>query len=347
MSNGENGIYEIAILGRVTWQLHSLNNEGTVGNVTEPRSVRIVDSNTKKAITTDGISGEMLKHIHSEIMWAISEKKELCIACKVKNPEKYNFVVQGKPDKDKVIEDALKDCDICDIHGFLTEVPVSRKSTVEFGWTIGIPDIYRDIHTHARHSTLGKSVEEELEAGNWGDKKCSTKDCETDPNESKLVRIGRRWHCEAHVPTAQMIYHRPTRSGVYGVISIFQPWRIGLNEARQNNYTYDVEDATRKTRYKNALKAYQILFMRPEGAMTTTRLPHVEDFSGVIVSSAEPLPVPLISPLKDDYDSELKGIVNEIGSSVNVREFNNISEFIKKISELIEKEPYRMTLGEE
>lgn len=34
--------------------------------------------------------------------------------------------------------------------------------------------------------------------------------------------------------------------------------------------------------------------------MTTTRLPHVEDFSGVIVYSAEPTPVPVISPLKND-----------------------------------------------
>jgi CRISPR-associated protein Cst2 len=51
-------IYEIAILGRVTWNLHSLNNEGTVGNVTEPRNIRIIDPKTGDPVTTDGISGE-------------------------------------------------------------------------------------------------------------------------------------------------------------------------------------------------------------------------------------------------------------------------------------------------
>ena len=60
------GIYEIAILGRIIWDLHSLNNEGTVGNVTEPRTLILADGRQ-----TDGISGEMLKHIHAEYIWAL------------------------------------------------------------------------------------------------------------------------------------------------------------------------------------------------------------------------------------------------------------------------------------
>ena len=312
-------IYEIAILGRAIWQLHSLNNEGTVGNVTEPRSVRIIDPNTKKAVTTDGISGEMLKHIHTEIIWTLDNKDNLCDACKVLNPEKFNFAIKTKKittkDVEDALEQALKTCDICDIQGFLLERPTaSRKSTIEFGWALGIPEVYRDIHTHARHAL--------------GEKGRGSRNQE---EERKTEGI-----------STQMVYHRPTRSGVYAVISVFQPWRVGLNEARQSKYTYDVDDPIRERRYKLALKAYQVLFARPEGAMTTTRLPHVEDFSGVIVYSTKPMPVPVISPLKDDYVNEIKTISESIDASIKVMEFDNIADFATKISGLSNNKPYKM-----
>jgi len=314
-----NEIYEIAILGRATWQLHSLNNEGTVGNVTEPRSVRIIDPNTKKAVTTDGISGEMLKHIHTGIMWVLDDKSNLCDACKVLNPEKFNFAIKTKKVTANDVEDALAQalgtCDICDVQGFLLERPTaSRKSTVEFGWALGVPEVYRDIHTHARHA-LG-----EKGRGDRGQE-----------NEEKAEGV-----------STQMVYHRPTRSGVYAVISVFQSWRIGLNEARQSKYTYDADDSARERRYKLALKAYQLLFSRPEGAMTTTRLPHVEDFSGVIVYSTEPMPVPVISPLKDSYANEIKTISESINDSLKVVEFDSIADFATKMGQLTDNKPYKM-----
>lgn len=361
-------VYEIAILGRVAWQLHSLNNEGAVGNVTEPRSVRIIDPKTKKAVTTDGISGEMLKHIHTEIMWALTDKNKLCDACKVLNPEKFNFAIKSGrvsvKTAEEALENVLKACDICDVHGFLLERPtVSRKSTVEFGWALGIPEVYRDIHTHARHSISEiVEVEEEKEPGNWGSDKCSERGCETKPEESKLLKVGKKWYCEEHAPVSkgQMVYHRPTRSGIYAVVSVFQPWRIGLNEARQECYSYDI-DKDRERRYQIALKAYQIMFARPEGAMTTTRFPHVEDFNGVIVYSTKPLPVPVISPLKDGYINEIKNIVEAIGKNwknkgqqetseeerpIKVLEFNSIKEFVEKINDdLLQKQPFKLDFG--
>ncbi len=62
-------IYEISLVGRIRIDAHSLNNEGTVGNVTEPRT--IILANGEK---TDGISGEMLKHIHAEALWQIAKE---------------------------------------------------------------------------------------------------------------------------------------------------------------------------------------------------------------------------------------------------------------------------------
>lgn len=341
-------VFEIAILGRALWELHSLNNEGNVGNVVESRSVKIIDPNTGKAVTTDGISGEMLKHIHAEMMWRLDNKNNLCNACKIQHPERFNYVIKtdskvksnvNRPED--AISQALNTCDICDIHGFMIteKVTVSRRATIEFGWALGIPEVYRDIHIHARHSTQTQAIEEELEPGKWGEHKCSVKGCDTDPNESRLLKINGKWYCEAHAPTAQMIYHRPTRTGRYAIVTVFQPWRIGLNEAKQDVYAYEGE--RRKERYQLALKAYQLMFTRPEGAMTTTRLPHVVDFEGVIIYSTKPVPVPVISPLKEDYKAEIEEIAKAI-EGIEVLEFKGIADFVRKIKALLDKEPYKM-----
>ena len=311
-------VFEIAILGRALWELHSLNNEGNVGNVVEPRSIKIIDPNTGEAVTTDGISGEMLKHIHSEFMWLLDDKKYLCEACKVLHPERFNYVVNKNKSKfklsEQVIEEAVKTCDICDIHGFMVEKPtVSRKSTVEFGWALGIPEVYRDIHLHARHAPGEKGKRQETEEGE---------------------REG----------GTQMIYHRPTRTGKYAIVTVFQPWRIGLNEARQDVYSYNGK--RRKERYELALKAYQLMFTRPEGAMTTTRLPHVVDFEGLIVYSTKPVPVPTISPLKEEYKGEIKKIAGTI-EGIEVLEFKGVADFVDKIGTLLGKEPYNMNFGGE
>ncbi|MEM5815439.1 MAG: DevR family CRISPR-associated autoregulator [Candidatus Aenigmatarchaeota archaeon] len=308
MSNGK--IYEIAILGRAMWQLHSLNNEGSIGNVTEPRSVKIMDS-SNRLVTTDGISGEMLKHFHTRIVWTLANNKDLCSGCRALNPEKFNMEKIEGDSVEKVVKNALKKCIICDLHGFLIPQPtVSRKSTIEFAWAVGIPKVGRDIHTHARQALGEKSKVSE--------------------NEGEERSRG-----------TQMIYHRPTRSGIYAIISLFQPWRIGLNEAREE-YAYDIKDEERNKRYGLALRAYQHLFARPEFAMSTTRLPHVGDFQGLILRSESKSPLPLISPLRDDYIQQAKDIVKEIGNSTKIEEFKSISEFIKIMGALLGREPYNI-----
>lgn len=343
--NKKEVVYEIAILGRVVWNLHSLNNEGTVGNVTEPRNIRIIDPNTGEAITTDGISGEMLKHIHAQKMWELESDKEsnFCEACKQLKPERADGVksVRSQKKPEKVIEEALK-CELCDIHGFLVQQPpVARASTVEFGWALGIPQVMRDIHTHARHSVHEELVviQEEKEVGKWEGEKCSVEGCETKENESKLFKVKGKWYCEKHLPerAAQMIYHRPTRSGTYAIVSLFQPWRIGLNEVTMK-YVQDINK--RKERYKLALKAYQAMFSRTDGAMTSTRLPHTTNFSGVIIVANSNIPVPVISPLREGYLNEIEKIAETFKNDLEVIEFNSIAEFVEKINSLLDRSPY-------
>jgi CRISPR-associated protein Cst2 len=286
----------------------------------------------------------MLKHIHAEKVWELeAEKDNFCEACKQLKPEKADGVEEVKKSKkpEEAVEKALK-CELCDIHGFLIQQPtVARSSVVEFGWALGIPQVLRDIHTHARHSPHEETItiEEEKEAGSWGNEKCSTRDCETDSATSKLFKVKGKWYCEEHLPerAIQMVYHRPTRSGVYAIVSVFQPWRIGLNSVTMDY----VKNINREERYKLVLKAYQAMFARTEGAMTSTRLPHATDFSGIIVVSKNNVPVPVISPLKENYIEEVKSISEKLDKdNIEILEFNSISEFISKVNELLGKAPY-------
>ncbi|RLI43964.1 DevR family CRISPR-associated autoregulator [Candidatus Bathyarchaeota archaeon] len=289
-------VYEIGIVGKIRIDAHSLNNEGTVGNVTEPRTIMLADGRK-----TDGISGEMLKHMHTEAFWQLAKERNvtLCQACQMLRPEKAN----KNPNVTKVNEvkealnEALK-CALCDIHGFLVEKPtLSRKSTIEFGWAIAIPEqFYRDIHVHTRVAPGEKGKEAETE---------------------------------------QMIYNRPTRSGVYAFISIFQPWRIGLNEI---NYEYVPNDEDRKERYELVIDAYKAMLSRLEGAMTTTRLPHTSEIEGLIIIATNAMPVPLISPLKDDYKVQIEKIVEQ----KNIQKFNSLVTALQELDKLKTYQPYKL-----
>jgi CRISPR-associated protein Cst2 len=293
-------IYEIGFAGRIRIDAHSLNNEGTVGNVTEPRT--IILANGEK---TDGISGEMLKHIHTEALWQIAKDKKakLCTACEKLSPmkaegnESVGKIKEAKP----ALDEALK-CTICDVHGFLVQKPtINRKSTVEFGWALALPNrFYRDIHVHTRVAA-GEKGREKGEEG----------------------------------VTEQMIYNRPTRSGTYAFVSVFQPWRIGLNEI---DYTYTIDDKTRKERYELVLDAYKAMMSRLEGAMTTTRLPHFEDFEGLIVKTKNAAPVPVISPLTDGYAQQIETMVG----TQNIQKFNSFASMLQETDKLKTASPYKL-----
>jgi len=352
MSNKQ--IYELAILGRATWELHSLNNEGTVGNVTEPRTV--VLANGKK---TDAVSGEMLKHIHAMKMWELeSDKSKFCKPCRELEPSKAAHnpdmkKITGKDQERKKVEKAVEDCLLCDLHGFLIPGgrggrPVARPSTIEFGWAVGLlPEegvFHRGFHVHARHAVGGK-------------KKGTTGSADTTTEASEPLEED---------ATSQMIYHRPTRSGQYAVISVFRPWRIGLNNV---DMTY-VSGVDRDGRYKLALAAYRALFINPEGAMTTTRLPHSGPFEGIIVYTTDNHPVPILSPLHDNYKEDIQTLAEKINTATNsdddskekqknklngntpnepvklvtVEPFKSLDNFISILGNLGKKSPYTIKL---
>jgi CRISPR-associated protein Cst2 len=294
-------VFEISLMLRVTWNLHSLNNEGTVGNVSEPRTVVLADG-TK----TDGVSGEMLKHLHTYNVWLAEPRKDrFCPACERLQPQKADFPEYRRTfsatDNVVAMSQAIENCVLCDLHGFLMQQPaIARRSTIEFGWAVGIPEVYRDIHVHARHA-VGERGGEQAEEG-----------------EREVA--------------AQMVYHRPTRSGVYAVVSLFQPWRIGLNEI---DYTYAIDAAARLARYRLGLEAYKHLLQRGDGAMTSTRLPHIEGVEGVIAVSRRNAPAPVISPLRDDYRQQLDALAAHHGA-LTLHTFDTVAGVCQVLDELAE-----------
>jgi len=312
-------VFEIGFMMRVTWDLHSLNNEGTVGNVSEPRTVVLADG-TK----TDGISGEMLKHLHTYNVWLAEVQKSLfCPACQRLQPQKadlpeYRRTFSGT-DNVGAMTRAISNCILCDLHGFLMQTPaISRRSTVEFGWAVGLPEVHREIHVHARHAVAGRMQREERDEARRG----------------REERRRRGEQVEAEEVAAQMVYHRPTRSGVYAVVSLFQPWRIGLNEV---NYEYAIDGDSRVRRYRLALEGYKNLLQRADGAMTSTRLPHTEGIEGIVTVSRRNAPAPVFSPLRDDYRQQLEALAaNTNNGSLTLHQFSTIAEACRVLDELAE-----------
>lgn len=305
MPTNNGSVFEISFMMRVTWNLHSLNNEGTVGNVSEPRTVVLANG-----MKTDGVSGEMLKHLHTYNVWlAESQKDRFCQACQRLEPQKADLPdyrrTFARLNNVAAMGQAITNCVLCDMHGFLMQEPaISRRSTIEFGWAVGLPDVYRDTHVHARHAVSGRGQER--------------------PEGEEEV-------------AAQMVYHRPTRSGAYAVVSLFQPWRIGLNEI---TYEYAVADEeTRLARYRLGLEGYKNMLQRADGAMTSTRLPHAEGVEGIIAVSHRNAPAPVISPLRDDYAQQIEALAAR-NSALALHRFNNVAEACGVLDTLAEATLY-------
>jgi CRISPR-associated protein Cst2 len=283
--------------------------------VSEPRTVVLWDG-TK----SDGISGEMLKHIHAQNVWLVSESKsQFCESCRSMNPQKADKnpeVLWVKAAKDKLagaaMSVAISTCTLCDLHGFLVQRPtIARASTVEFGWAVAVRDgFHRDIHLHARHAVEARAEAPEGE------------------NEA------------ASEVSGQIIYHRPTRSGKYAVVSVFQPWRIGLNEV---TYEY-VDGVDRAARYKLGLDAYKASFARTDGAMTSTRLPHVEDLEGVVLVSSRNFPVPVTSPLKEKYRESAEEL-QKATQGLELERFESLSDLYSILTKLGERSPFTLSVG--
>lgn len=335
-------IYSLSLAINATLDLHNLNNEGNEGNQLQTRMVDIVGPDGA-LYNVNAISGDMLKHIQAEHFFNLARQRglPLCAGCRLFNPNRINadqdFITRTKGLTDvETLNELLRVCAMDDIEGILiTEGgrSIPRKSVVEFGWAIGIPDETREGHNqsffHVKYAPDRSERKRKEEASTRAKK-------EEGESEGKTggANLG------------QAIFHRPASSGKYAIVCHLEFGRIGYNDISQK-YALSPEERTR--RGAALLESVLHTFVQLNGAMRSAQLPHLVALEGALAYSTMLLPAPLISPLAGaDYPAQMQRIGRALGGGqgVVVEQFDSLGQFAEQIQMLIASaQPYTLELA--
>jgi len=320
-------LYSLSISARAILDMHSLNNEGGEGNQIQTRMVNVVDQHGQLQ-NVNAISGDMFKHIQAEHLFHITRERDdlpLCAGCREFNANRINadgeFITATKGLSDaETLTKMLQTCTIDDIEGILiTEGgrSVPRKSVIEFGWVVGVPErVETDSYFHVKYAT---------ERG--GEQRATDREA-----VSTGANLG------------QAIFHRPASSGIYAAVCHVELARIGFNDITQQ---YTIGEEQRALRAQALLQSVLYTFLQPNGAMRSAQAPHLVDFSGVLTLSSGPMPAPTVSPLKDDYREQIARVHDALEriakDTVSMATFNSLGEFTDLIGELLQNTvPYEL-----
>ena len=318
-------IHNLSIAAKATLNLHSLNNEGGEGNQIQTRMVNVADK-SGRLHSVNAVSGDMLKHIQAEHLYQISRDQNLalCAACKLfdanrmsADPDFQSWITKEKPTPVQVVNRLLT-CTLDDMEGNLVtqgNLSVPRKSVVEFGWAVGIPEMVKtDQYFHVKYDPDRREI----------------------PTQ-KADRSGN---------LGQAIFHRPANSGQYAIVCSVEAHRIGYNDISQE---YALDGNERKARLAALLESLLYTFIQPAGAMRNTQNPHIVDVAGVLTYSTGPAPAPLLSPLNAGFEEETEQVVtalNQIHADrVKMLPFGSLAELANRMQSLISSvEPYARAL---
>ncbi len=318
-------IASVSLCARVTIDLHSLNNEGTEGNQQQTRMVHILDQNGERAVV-NAISGDTFKHMLVEhlIPLLAKENQALSPGARLHDADRINAMNQAfvdfcekesdisvdgktehrKPLDSEIMTRMLQECSLTDIAGALVTRgrAVGRKSVVEFGWVVGLPDrTVTEQYFHVKYAPEGRNQA----AG--GDT----------------------------VAGRQAIFHRPASSGEYALVCNLDLWRIGLNDITRR---YVVPANDRAIRARAVLHALAATLLKPTGAQRNTQHPHVLRCQGVISTSSSSLPAPTVSPLSDDYLDQIQAsaqVLNAIEpGAVEVVTFETLADGTRALARI-------------
>lgn len=292
---------KMAMMIRLQLAGESLNNEGTIGNVIQPRQIEFSNGEVRQAI-----SGEMFKHYHSRNVRLLAEDDELCNTCKIFSPMK-NGKVKEVNSKLSPSGNKVKECIVDDIEGFMNAgkgANEKRTSCVKFSWAIATEENEYQTMLHTR-----------VDATQDNNKKKENR--ETTEGEGNTNKD----------QNTQMLFHRPLRNNEYALTVQVDLDRIGFDDEKLI-YVLDKDDI--KARQKKCIKALLNMFVDIEGAMCSTRLPHIQNIEGIVVKKTDKNQVlSKYSALNDDYKE-----VNQNISDDSVV-FNDIVEFSEVMKDLI------------
>jgi CRISPR-associated protein Cst2 len=322
-------VNSLSLCARVTLDLHSLNNEGTEGNQQQTRMVYIIDQRGQRQ-SVNAVSGDMFKHILVEHLIPLLEEvsQPLSPGAKAHDADRINalnqtfvdfceseqeFKAGGKTEKRRATESEimakiLTDCSLTDLAGTLVTRgrSVGRKSVVEFGWVVGLPEdangqplTTTEQYFHVKYAPEGR----EAAAGGQT------------------------------VAGKQAIFHRPASSGIYALICNLDLYRIGLNDITRK---YVVDKSDRCARAKAVVLALASTLLKPAGAQRNTQNPHIVNCEGVAAVSSTSLPAPTVSPLNDNYQEQITQAANVLDSirkdGVKVRPFGTLADGVKVLA---------------
>lgn len=309
-----NQISSVSITGRLTLDLHSLNNEGAEGNQLQTRMVHIVDGEGNLQVV-NGISGDMFKHIQAEHFQEVAREASLplCAGCQVFDANRINadtdFFQNLTAGNSGTIDQVLNRCAMDDTEGILITQgnrSTPRKSCVEFGWVVGLPEVTRtESYFHVKYDPRGRG------AGSGG---------ETGAN------------------VGQNIFYRPASSGIYAVVAQVETSRVGFNDISRE---YVIDEEARKQRVRALMESVTYSFLEPKGAHRNAQNPHILKFEGVVSVSRSSMPAPTASALADGYVEEVEAVAAQLNrlrpEAVQTFRFGSQSEFAEAMMDLIEE----------
>ena len=324
-------VYSLSVSAQATLDMHSLNNEGGEGNQITTRMVNIVGEDGRLH-NVNAISGDMLKHIQAEHLFRLLSGRNdvpLCSACREFNANRISADAEyGKAIADKTDAEAitllLEMCALDDMAGNLITTgnrSIPRKSVVEFGWVVGLPELTAtDSYFHVKYAS----------------------------ERSQEARKAEREEEQRKANLGQAIFHRPASSGVYAIVANLEVARIGFNDITQS---YSVDQAQRKLRYRALLESLLYSFIEPNGAMRATQNPHIVDFKGVVAVSGGLVPAPTMSPINSGYRQQIAGVQEALDrlhpGAVSLRQFDSLAEFSEAMADLADATvPYTLIYQE-
>ncbi len=323
-------IYSLSLAINATLDLHNLNNEGGEGNQIQTRMVDVV-GNDGNLYNVNAISGDMLKHIQAEYFFNLARQRglPLCAGCQHFNPNRINadaeFIRRSREEKwtdVQTVDELLRVCAMDDAEGILiTEGgrSIPRKSVVEFGWAVGIPDATREGHNQSFFHVKYASERSEQQRG-----------ADATQRSSRRGKEGEERTGGANLQ--QAIFHRPASSGKYAIVCHLEFGRIGYNDI---SHRYVLSPEERQKRGAALLESLVHTFVQLNGAMRSAQLPHLVALEGALAYSTTMIPAPLISPLADNYQAEMSRIGQALGKeSVVTRQFASLGEFAEQVQEL-------------
>lgn len=281
-------IRSVSISGRLTLDMHSLNNEGGEGNQIQTRMVNIVDGDGNLHVV-NAISGDMLKHIQAEHFVALAGQSggalRLCAGCQRFSANRINddkafLDTLGKDGNEAIVTRVIQHCAVDDVEGVLITVgnrSAPRKSAIEFGWALGLPDKTRtESYFHVKY----------------------------------VPERGQGSGDESGANVGQNIFYRPASSGVYALVCTIELHRVGWNDIARQIVVAD--ESERRARQRALLQSALYTLVRTNGAQRNTQHPHVLGFEGVVAWSTTATPAPTVSALVDDYVEQIVAIGQEL-----------------------------------